>query len=84
MPSTILNQMENKNNNDTAKKMKQLDTKFKLKETLYSAIAEWFEIGHIPLYKYPENFHKAIWSQGAIGWGLIFNVKLSRHWLKHQ
>ena len=46
--------------------MKQLDTKFELEETLCSAIAEWFETEHKPLYKYPEKFHEAIWSQGAI------------------
>ena len=34
--------------------------------------------------KYPEEFHDAIWSQGAIGWRQIFNVKLSRHWLVNQ
>ena len=42
------------------KRMKQLDTKFKLENTMCCAIAEWFETGHVPLYKYPEKFHEAI------------------------
>ena len=53
--------------------MKQLNTKFDLENTICCAIAEWFEIGHVPLYKYPEKFHKAIWSQGTIGWRQIFD-----------
>ena len=40
--------------------MKQLDSKFKLEETLCLAITEWLETRHVPLYKYPEKFHKAI------------------------
>ena len=52
--------------------MKQLNAKFDLENTMCCAIAEWFETGHVPLYKYPEKFHKAIWSQGAIGWRQIF------------
>ena len=48
------------------------------------AIAEWFETGHVPLYKYPEKFHEVIWSQGATGWRQIFNERISRHWLEHQ
>ena len=64
--------------------MKQLDTKYDLENTMCCAIAEWFETGHAPLNKYPEKFHEAIWSQGAIGWRQIFNGRISRHWLKHQ
>ena len=64
--------------------MNQLDIKLKLEETLCSAIAKWFEIGHVPLYKYPEKFHKAIRSKDAIGWRQIFNRKLSRYWPEHQ
>ena len=48
------------------------------------AIAEWFEIGHVPFYKYPEKLHEVIWSQGAIGQRRIINGRISRHWLKHQ
>ena len=66
------------------KRMKQLDTKYDLENTLACAIAQWFKTGHVPLYKYPENFHEAIWSQGVIAWRQIFNAKISRHWLKHQ
>ena len=55
------------------KQMKQLNTKFDLKNTMCCAIAEWFETGHMPLYKYPEKFHDIIWSQGAIGWRQTFN-----------
>ena len=61
------------------KRMKQLNTKFDVENTMCCAIAEWFETGHVPLYKYPEKFHAAIWSQGAIGWRLIFNGRISRH-----
>ena len=66
------------------KQMKQLDTKFELKNTMCYIIAEWFEIGHILLYKYPEKFHKAIWSQDVKDWRKFFNGKVSRHWLEHQ
>ena len=48
------------------KRMKQLDTKYHLENTMCCAIAEWFETKHVPLYKYLEMFNKAIWSQGAI------------------
>ena len=64
--------------------MKQLNTKYNLENTMYCAIAEWFETGHITLYKYPDKFDKAIWSQGAIGWRQIFNERISWHWLKHH
>ena len=64
--------------------MKQLNTKYDLENTMYCVIAKWFETGHVPLYKYPGKFHKAIWSQGTIGWRQIINVRISRHWLKHQ
>ena len=66
------------------KRVGQLNTKFELEETLCSAIAEWFETGHVLLYKYPEKFYKTIWSQGVIGWRQIFNGKLSWYWLRHQ
>ena len=64
--------------------MKQLNTEFDLENIMCCAIAEWFEIGHVPLYKYPENFHEAIWSKGAIGWRKIFNGRIFRHLLEHQ
>ena len=37
--------------------MKQLDTKFELKETKFPPIAEWFETGHVPLRKYSVRCH---------------------------
>ena len=64
--------------------MKQLNTKFELENTMCCAIAIWFKTGHVLLYKYPEKFDNAVWSQGAIGWGQISNGRISRHWLKHQ
>ena len=54
--------------------------KYDLENTLACAISEWFETGHVSLYK----FHDTIWSQGAIGWQQIFNGRISRHWLTHQ
>ena len=39
--------------------------------SLCCALPEWFGRGHVPLYKYPEEFHKAIWNQGAIDWKKI-------------
>ena len=48
------------------------------------ATAEWFETGHVSLYKYPEKFHDTIWSQGAKGWIWISNGNISCHWLKQQ
>ena len=57
--------------------IKQLDTKFQHENTMCCAIVEWFETSHIPLYKYPEKFHKTIWSQGAIGRRQFFNGKIS-------
>ena len=62
--------------------MQQLNTKYNLENNLACAIAEWFETGHVPLYKYPEKFHEAIWIQGAIGLGQIFNGRISRHWFR--
>ena len=59
------------------KRMKQLNRKFDLENTMCCVIAEWFETGHVHLYKYPEKFHDAIWSQGAIGWRQIFNGRIS-------
>ena len=53
------------------KQIKQLNIKFNLENTICCAIAERFEIGHILLYKYPEKFHKVIWSQGTI-WISLF------------
>ena len=64
--------------------MKQLDTKFELEMTMYTAIAEQFETGHFQLQKYPEKFHATIWSQGAKGGRQLYNGKISRHWLEHQ
>ena len=49
------------------KRMQQLNTKYNLENTLVCTIAEWFETGRVTLYKYPEKFHEAVWSQGAIG-----------------
>ena len=65
-------------------RMQQVDTQYELENTLTSAISDWFETGHILVEKYPERFHDAIWSQGAIGWRQIFNGKLSKQWLEHQ
>ena len=42
------------------KQMRQLNTNFNLENTMCCAIAEWFERGHVPLYKYPEKFHDTI------------------------
>ena len=53
--------MENQNNENTMK------TNETAEHEMCCAIAEWFETGYVFLYKYPEKFHKAIWSQGAIG-----------------
>ena len=44
-----------------------MDTQYELENMLASAISEWFETGHVSVEKYPERFHDAIWSQGAIG-----------------
>ena len=64
--------------------MKQLNTKYDLENTMCCAIAEQFETGHVPLYKYQEKFHETIWIQGTIGWRQIFNGKIAQHWLEHQ
>mmetsp|Transcript_31538 Transcript_31538/g.35362 ORF Transcript_31538/g.35362 Transcript_31538/m.35362 type:complete len:138 (+) Transcript_31538:156-569(+) len=64
--------------------MKQLNTKFAVENAMCCAIAEWFETGHVPLDKYPEEFHKAIWSQGAIGRRQVFNGRIFKLWLEHQ
>ena len=58
------------------KRIKQLNTKFDLENTLCCAVAEWFETGHIPLYEYSEKFHEAILSQGAIDWRKTSNGKI--------
>ena len=63
------------------KQIKQLNTKYDLENTICCVIAEWFESGHVPLYKYPGKFNDEIWSQGTIGWRQIFNGRISKHWL---
>ena len=55
--------------------MKQLDTKYDLENTMCCAIAEWFETGHVPLYKYPEKFHYAIWSNKEKGHYSILHIE---------
>ena len=69
--------------NALRKQMEQLATKFALGETMCTALSEWFETGHIQLQNYPNRYHPAIWSQGAIGWRQIFNGKISKLWLEH-
>ena len=66
------------------KRMKQMNTQYKLENTLACTTSKWFKTGYVSLYKYPENFHDAIWRQGTIGWRQIFNNRISRHWLGHQ
>ena len=83
-PETTRRQWRIKTIQTLRKRMKQLDTKYDLENTLACAISEWFETGYVSLYKYPEKFHNVIWSQGAIEWRQIFNGRISRHWLKHQ
>ena len=83
-PGTTQRQWRIKTISKVLEQMQQMDTKFKLENTLACAISEWFGTGHVSLKKYPEKFHDAIWSQGAIGWRQIFNGKISRHWLVHQ
>ena len=43
--------------------MQQLNTKYAVENVMCCAISEWFETGHVPLDKYPEEFRDAIWSQ---------------------
>ena len=66
------------------KRMQQLKTKFEVENVMCCAIAEWFKTGHVPLYKYPEKCHDAIWSQEAIGWRQVLNGRISKLWLEHQ
>ena len=61
-----------------------MDTKFVVENVMCCAISEWFETGHLSLYKYPEEFHNTIWSQGAIGWKQVFNGRILTLWLEHQ
>ena len=42
--------------------MQKTDTKYKLKNTLASAISEWFKTGYISQKNYPEKYHDIIWS----------------------
>ena len=55
MPGNNKKVMENQNNINTRlrKQMKQLDTKYDLENTLACEISEWFETGHVSLFKYP-------------------------------
>ena len=64
--------------------MKQIDTKFAVENLMCCPIAEWFETSHVPLDKYSEELHDAIWSQGAIGWRQVCNGRISKLWLEHQ
>ena len=83
-PKTIRKQWRIKTISTLQKRIKQLDKKYELENTLACAILEWTETRYVSLYKYLEKFHDAIWSLGAIGWRQIFNGRISRHWLEHQ
>ena len=60
MPSNDEKEMENNNNNNTTKTNATAGYKGQSQKTLACALAECFETGHVPIYKYPEKFHKAI------------------------
>ena len=66
------------------KRMKKIDTKFGVENTMCSAISEWFETGKVLVEEYPEEYHDAIRSQEAIGWRQVFNGRISKVWMEHQ
>ena len=84
MPTNVKKKMENKNNIRTTKTNETVEYEVRGKNVMCCAIAEWFEMGHVSLYKYPEELQDAIWSQGAIGWRQVFNGRISKLWLEHQ
>mmetsp|Transcript_5897 Transcript_5897/g.12413 ORF Transcript_5897/g.12413 Transcript_5897/m.12413 type:complete len:107 (+) Transcript_5897:337-657(+) len=53
-------------------RMEQFGTSANLKETLCSAISEWFDTNSVDPFNYPEKYTKAIESQTAIVWHHIF------------
>ena len=64
--------------------MKKIDTKFAVENVMCCAISDWFETGQVLLKKYPEEYHDAIQSQGAIGWRQVFKGRISKVWLEYQ
>ena len=60
------------------KRMKTIDTKFGVENTICSAISDWFETGKVLAEDYPEEYHDAIRSQEAIGWRQVFNGRISK------
>ena len=66
------------------KRMKTIDTKFGVENTICSAISDWFETGKVLVDEYPEEYHDAIRSQETIGWRQVFNGRISKLWMEHQ
>ena len=66
------------------KRMKTIDTKFGVENTICSAISDWFETGKVLAEDYPEEYHDAIRSQEAIGWRQVFHARISKLWMEHQ
>jgi len=61
-------------------RMEQFGTSANLKETLCSAISEWFDTNSVDPFNYPEKYTKAIESQTAIGWHHVFMGHFSTEW----
>ena len=75
--------MENQNYSNTTETNGTAEYKVQSWKSMLCAIYEWFETGHVPLYKYTEKLHYKIWSQGAIGRRQCFNGSISmQHWLE--
>jgi hypothetical protein len=61
------------------KRLETIGTEFAIKETLSTAIAEWFETGEVNVSTYPIKHVHAILSQERIGWRHFFAGKITKY-----
>ena len=84
MNSRFTTKMENKNNIRTTEKNEKDRHKICGRKCNVLCNLRMVWTGSRVFREYPEEFHDAIWSQGAIGWRQVFNGRISKLWLEHQ
>ena len=61
--------------------MESTETDGSLTMHLCLILTQWMDTGTVVAEKFPERFHRAIYSQYAIGWDNFFHGKFSQEWL---
>ena len=62
-------------------KLESTDTDGSLTMHLCLILTQWMDTGTVVAEDFPERFHRAIYSQYAIGWDNFFRGKFSQEWL---